>query len=338
MNLKPFSTYNLSEILNWLNQIDLQRYSSNFSSMSICGYDLCYLTNSDFSSLGINNLHDKNILIQNIREKTLEQLKLNFNFNKKNVLIQLDFDSNYTIKDLENFLKDIFNINKEEKIFIICKNGKEILTPNLKIVDLILLNPLKYKNLIIVKDINNIMFNELNDIGIYNNNNNNENRKRENKKCIRNLSNPNFNSSTFDLNSKLNSEGSRNDIFYKNNNNNELKKENNNKINNTTNYYDKNINYERPKINTNEMINSNNIIYNLKANVDVFKNYNKYSSTNHNHNNNINHHNNTFNNTLKMNNSMNNLKKLNKENNINYNNLNYHINNNNNNNNIINKN
>jgi len=338
MNLKPFSTYNLSEILNWLNQIDLQRYSSNFSSMSICGYDLCYLTNSDFSLLGINNLHDKNILIQNIREKTLEQLKLNFNFNKKNVLIQLDFDSNYTIKDLENFLKDIFNINKEEKIFIICKNGKEILTPNLKIVDLILLNPLKYKNLIIVKDINNIMFNELNDIGIYNNNNNNENRKRENKKCIRNLSNPNFNSSTFDLNSKLNSEGSRNDIFYKNNNNNELKKVNNNKINNTTNYYDKNINYERPKINTNEMINSNNIIYNLKANVDVFKNYNKYSSTNHNHNNNINHHNNTFNNTLKMNNSMNNLKKLNKENNINYNNLNYHINNNNNNNNIINKN
>ena len=284
MNSKPFSTYNLNEILNWLNQINLQRYSSNFSSMSICGYDLCYLTNSDFSLLGINNLHDKNILIQNIREKTLEQLKLNFTYNKKNVLIQLDFDSNYNIKDLENFLKEIFGLNNNEKIFIMCKNGKEILTPNLKIVDLILLNPLKYKNLIIVNEINNnnLIFNELNEIDNYNNNN-------------------------------------------------EIRKKENNKINNTTNFYDKNINYERPKINTNEILN-NNIIYNLKSNVDVFKNYNKYNHKYNNNNNNINNtHNNTFNSSLKMNNSINNLKKFNKENNLNYNNLNYQINDNNNN-------
>ena len=333
MNSKPFSTYNLNEILNWLNQINLQRYSSNFSSMSICGYDLCYLTNSDFSLLGINNLHDKNILIQNIREKTLEQLKLNFTYNKKNVLIQLDFDSNYNIRDLENFLKEIFGLNNNEKIFIMCKNGKEILTPNLKIVDLILLNPLKYKNLIIVNEINNnLIFNELNEIGIYNNNN--EIRKKENKKCIRNLSNPNFNSSTFDLNFKSNNEGSRNENYFnKNNNNTNIKKENN-KINNTTNFYDKNINYERPKINTNEILN-NNIIYNLKSNVDVFKNYNKYNHKYNNNNNISNTHNNTFNSSLKMNNSMNNsmnnLKKFNKENNLNYNNLNYQINDNNNN-------
>ena len=336
MNSKPFSTYNLSEILNWLNQIDLQRYSSNFSSMSICGYDLCYLTNSDFSLLGINNLHDKNILIQNIREKTLEQLKLNFTYNKKNVLIQLDFDSNYNIKDLEIFLKEIFGLNNNEKIFIMCKNGKEILTPNLKIVDLILLNPLKYKNLIIVNEINNNNNSIFNEIDIYNNNNSNEIRKKENKKCFRNLSNPNFNSSTFDLNIKLNNEGSRNEIFFNKNNNNNIKKENN-KINNTTNFYDKNINYERPKINTNEIINNNNnnnnnVIYNLKSNVDVFKNYNKFNHK-YNNNNNISiTHNNTFNNSLKMNNSMNNLKKFNKENNLNYNNINYPINNNNNNN------
>ena len=328
MNSKPFSTYNLSEILNWLNQIDLQRYSSNFSSMSICGYDLCYLTNSDFSFLGINNLHDKNILIQNIREKTLEQLKLTFSYNKKNVLIQLDFDSNYNIKDLENFLKEIFGLNNNDKIFIMCKNGKEILAPNLKIVDLILLNPQKYKNLIIVNEINdnNLIFNE----NVYNNNNNNEIRKKENKKCVRNLSNPNFNSSTFDLNIN---EGSRNENFFNKNNINNIKKENN-KINNTTNFYDKNINYERPKIKTNEINNNNNnIIYNLKSNIDVFKNYNKFNHkyNNNNNNNNISiTHNNTFNNSLKMNNSMNNLKKFNKENNLNYNNLNYPINNNNN--------
>ena len=326
MNSKPFSTYNLSEILNWLNQIDLQRYSSNFSSMSICGYDLCYLTNSDFSFLGINNLHDKNILIQNIREKTLEQLKLTFSYNKKNVLIQLDFDSNYNIKDLENFLKEIFGLNNNDKIFIMCKNGKEILAPNLKIVDLILLNPQKYKNLIIVNEINdnNLIFNE----NVYNNNNNNEIRKKENKKCVRNLSNPNFNSSTFDLNIN---EGSRIENFFNKNNINNIKKENN-KINNTTNFYDKNINYERPKINTNEILN-NNIIYNLKSNVDVFKNYNKYNHKYNNNNNISNTHNNTFNSSLKMNNSINNLKKFNKENNLNYNNLNYQINDNNNNNN-----
>ncbi len=75
-NFKEFSSWNSNEVIEWLNSIGLSRYSSNFEANSISGYDLCYLTNDDFRSLGIQNIHDKNILIKHIRTKTLDECKI----------------------------------------------------------------------------------------------------------------------------------------------------------------------------------------------------------------------------------------------------------------------
>jgi hypothetical protein len=75
-NLKEFSSWSSKEVIEWLNIIGLSRYSSNFEANGISGYDLCYLTNEDFRTLGISNAHDKNVLVRYIRLKTLEECNI----------------------------------------------------------------------------------------------------------------------------------------------------------------------------------------------------------------------------------------------------------------------
>ena len=147
---KDFSTWNSDDLSYWLGSINLSRYSNNILSNNVTGYDLCYLTNEDFKMLGISNIHDKNVLIKQIRLQTLEQLKLKFVFDKKEAIVQLDFDSNFSVFELENFLKEIFQINHPIHL---STEGNEMLCPNIKIIELILLNPNKYKRLNIVKGI-----------------------------------------------------------------------------------------------------------------------------------------------------------------------------------------
>ena len=145
--MKDFSTLNSEELSYWLNSINLSRYSNNIIGNNVTGYDLCYLTNDDFKILGISNIHDKNILVKHIRLQTLEQLKLNFRYEGKEATIQLDFDSNFSIFELENFIREIFNI---QTMFHLSTESNEMLCPNIKIIELILLNPQKYKKLKIV--------------------------------------------------------------------------------------------------------------------------------------------------------------------------------------------
>ena len=92
MKNKDFSSWSPGEIIDWLNLIGLARYTKNFEVNCISGYDLCYLTNDDFSSLGIQNIHDKNILIKHIRNKTLEECKI-FYIIYKNSKIKFLFQS-----------------------------------------------------------------------------------------------------------------------------------------------------------------------------------------------------------------------------------------------------
>ena len=59
----------------------------------------------------------------------------------------MDFDSNFSVFELEGFLKEIFQI---PSIFHLCTESNEMLCPNIKIIELILLNPQKYKKLKII--------------------------------------------------------------------------------------------------------------------------------------------------------------------------------------------
>ena len=149
INQKDISTWNEEDILNWLKSINMNQYIPKFESNKINGYDLIYLTKEDLKSLGIVNIHDKNIILNSMKDALLQQLKLNVNFKDKSVTIQLDFDPNYTVEQLINTLKLIFK--PISSIFLVTNNN-EILMPNLKIIDLILYNPKIYKNFKILLD------------------------------------------------------------------------------------------------------------------------------------------------------------------------------------------
>ena len=149
MEQKDISTWNTSDVLTWLKNIDMTQYASKFELNKINGYDLIYLTKEDLKNLGITNIHDKNVILNSMKKALLNQLKLNVTYKNKSVIIQLDFDPNYTIEQLIQSLKLIFKPNNE--IFLVVNNN-EILMPNLKIIDLILYEPKTYKNFKIISD------------------------------------------------------------------------------------------------------------------------------------------------------------------------------------------
>ena len=149
INQKDLSTWNSVDVINWLKRIDMTQYISKFETNKINGYDLIYLTKEDLRSLGIVNIHDKNIILNSMKDALLQQLRLNVNFKEKNITIQLDFDPSFTVEQLTNTLKSIFK--PISSIFLVANNN-EILMPNLKIIDLILYNPSVYKNFKIMLD------------------------------------------------------------------------------------------------------------------------------------------------------------------------------------------
>ena len=174
INQKDISTWSTEDISNWLKSINMNQYISKFESNKINGYDLIYLTKEDLKSLGIVSIHDKNIILNSMKDAILKQLKLTISFKEKYATIQLDFDPNYTVEQLTNSLKLIFK--PISPIFLVVNNN-EILMPNLKIIDLILYNPKVYKNFKITLDTqllnkNNFQNNNNGFFSISSNNNN----------------------------------------------------------------------------------------------------------------------------------------------------------------------
>lgn len=68
-----FSLWTKDDLVQWLDSLNLSKYRNSFLSHGITGYDLCYLTNEDFKSLGINTIHDKSILVKSIRTLALDE-------------------------------------------------------------------------------------------------------------------------------------------------------------------------------------------------------------------------------------------------------------------------
>ena len=61
LSQKEISTWDSHDIIQWLRTINMEEYISKFEANKINGYDLIYLNNEDLNSLGIVNVHDKNI-------------------------------------------------------------------------------------------------------------------------------------------------------------------------------------------------------------------------------------------------------------------------------------
>ena len=153
---KDISTWTTSDITFWLKSINMTQYASKFELNKINGYDLIYLTKEDLKNLGILNIHDKNVILNSMKNALLQQLKLKVNYKDKSAIVQLDFDPNFTVEQL---IKNFITIFKPDKEIFLVINENEILMSNLKIIDLILYEPKIYKNFKISDDISTNNYN-----------------------------------------------------------------------------------------------------------------------------------------------------------------------------------
>ena len=249
---KDISTWTTSDISLWLKSINMAQYASKFELNKINGYDLIYLTKEDLKNLGIVNIHDKNIILNSMKNALLQQLKLNVTYKEKSAIVQLDFDPNFTVEQL---IKNFVTIFKPEKEIFLVVNNNEILMSNLKIIDLILYEPNIYKKFKISDDIGT---------NTYNNNN-----------VLSNI----------EENNKILSKTPNKNIFY-NINMKEYKTERDNSLYNNNNILNKKYN-----LNKKDLINYNNRNINNNqefiTNYKTYDDYNKAKELNNNYENNL---------------------------------------------------
>ena len=273
LNQKDISTWTTSDISSWLKSINMTQYVSKFELNKINGYDLIYLTKEDLKNLGVLNIHDKNVILNSMKRALLQQLKLSVNYKNKFAIIQLDFDPNYTVEQLIQSFKLIFKPGTE--IFL-AVNNKEILMPNLKIIDLILYEPKIYKNFKIVSD----------DICISMNNYNNiypsteENRKILTKTPNKNMY-KNYNNDNTDLEREYKTVGNINANTNTNSNNNKYTKSMTNFDNLENLYNNKKYTFDKKSLkNYTNNINNNLNNNNLNKNEELYSNYKTYNDYN----------------------------------------------------------
>jgi hypothetical protein len=143
LNNKAISQFNPKDVKEFIKDIGLSSYSAKFEKYQIDGYDLCNITDDLLKLLDFSNIHDINKLKRNIHLKLLNQLKINLSFQNKNYPFQLDYLPDFTVENLEILISKALNI----KDILICTFDNQILTPQIKFIELLLVEYEKYKNL-----------------------------------------------------------------------------------------------------------------------------------------------------------------------------------------------
>ena len=240
---KEISQWNSQEVLLFLKNLNISNKTIQiFEKNLIDGYDLCKLNEDDnYKKLDLNNnIHEKNIINKNIYIQLLEQLKINFFYNSQNFTFQLDFLPVVTVDNLCDIICKC--INKPKENFILSTMDDQILLPQLNIIENLLLNPEKYKNLKIFNSqekINNNIYSSYNPKQMLNNNTLNDNKINNN---ILNEDNKFSNTFPSNVTTQINTRNIPTPTKYSNtanNNNNNLNTDINN--NNNLNKFNSNL-------------------------------------------------------------------------------------------------
>jgi hypothetical protein len=145
---KEISEWNSSDLSNWLLDNKYRGISELCQKYSLSGYDLFYITDDILKNeLGLSSLHERIVTLKLIKKLTSEHLKLNIiNSNGDNVILTLDNNHNTSLGELSEYIGNMFNI--EPKYILYKDNTKqEVLSPTLKIINLMILYPRIYKTL-----------------------------------------------------------------------------------------------------------------------------------------------------------------------------------------------
>ena len=266
---REISEWNTTDLSKWLLDNKYPGISELCTNNSISGYDLFYITDDILKNeLGLNSFHERKVTMKLIKKLIYEHLKLNIiNSNGDNVILTLDNNPETSLGDLSEYIGRMFNIEPKDILYK-DTSKTEVLSPTLKIVELLILYPRLYKTLNVfnMKDYHQNSENE---------NDNNENGENENLESKGNEYMNNMNNINNNINNNNNSmrEGnSMNDSDYQKSN---LVGNNNKNRNIKMNFdYQINRNMNDDKLNkdkytmedTDENNNNNRIIYSDKNN------------------------------------------------------------------------
>ena len=266
---REISEWNTTDLSKWLLDNKYPGISELCTNNSISGYDLFYITDDILKNeLGLNSFHERKVTMKLIKKLIYEHLKLNIiNSNGDNVILTLDNNPETSLGDLSEYIGRMFNIEPKDILYK-DTSKTEVLSPTLKIVELLILYPRLYKTLNVfnMKDYHQNSENE---------NDNNENGENENLESKGNEYMNNMNNVNNNMNNNNNSmrEGnSMNDSDYQKSN---LVGNNNKNRNIKMNFdYQINRNMNDDKMNkdkytmedTDENNNNNRIIYSDKNN------------------------------------------------------------------------
>ena len=163
---KEISEWNTKDLTSWLTDNKYPGISELCQNNSISGYDLFYITDDILKNeLQLNSFHERKVTMKLIKKLIYEHLKLNIiNSNGDNVILTLDNNPNTSLGELSEYIGGMFNINPKD---ILYKDSSktEVLSPSIKIVELLILYPRIYKTLNVfnMKDYHQSSDNDMND-------------------------------------------------------------------------------------------------------------------------------------------------------------------------------
>ena len=156
---REISEWNTTDLSKWLIDNKYPGISELCQNNSLSGYDLFYITDDTLKNeLGLSSFHERKVTMKLIKKLIYEHLKLNIiNSNGDNVILTLDNNPNTSLGELSEYIGGMFNINPKDiggmfninpKDILYKDNSKtEVLSPSLKIVELLILYPRLYKTL-----------------------------------------------------------------------------------------------------------------------------------------------------------------------------------------------
>ena len=145
---KEISEWNTTDLCNWLLANKFRGISELCQKYSLSGYDLFFL-NDDIlkTELNLRSFHERKVALKLFTKLTYEHLKLNvINSNGDNVILTLDNNPNTQLGEISDYIGNMFNINPKDILFK-DSTKQEVLSPTVKIVNMLILYPKIYKTL-----------------------------------------------------------------------------------------------------------------------------------------------------------------------------------------------
>ena len=193
---REISEWNTTDLSKWLLDNKYPGISELCTNNSLSGYDLFYITDDILKNeLGLNSFHERKVTMKLIKKLIYEHLKLNIiNSNGDNVILTLDNNPETSLGDLSEYIGRMFNIEPKDILYK-DTSKTEVLSPSLKIVELLILYPRLYKTLNVfnMKDYHQSSENE-------NENGDNENLESKGNDYMNNLNRINNNNMNNNIN------------------------------------------------------------------------------------------------------------------------------------------